>query len=535
MESRLPQDKLVALKAEVDGACDRKKMRLREFIAVFRKCLVSMDKDPKGYSSHSFRTGAARWADGVIRRIGRKLLFFFYKSKEEEDDENAVAKTQLFCLQTNDSPGPSIKVTPQHEEEDVDNQQEMQPPSIVNGSGREDQETPQGATSQADTEPVSQNMSTKPSDESGTWLHLKRDVPASNWMKCLQTEGETSNIKDDATQDELEATQSYIMDSLNIKRHPKQDHASLSLQDDNTRLCELAAPSTNDQPRDPINFEALTVPATQNTSPVPSIPGADSSVTATESLVTVLPSSESLGFVGRHSVECTGDTLVSGTNKSVVPATESPLKELNNMETQVTDDGATQALSLDLPVFDANAHGNNLEESFTADAAQSCSVDVEGTADHEAPTSGGILLTVQKWKDKLTDTEKGKPSFNRGLSRRKKEQPDRSTEILTGKLQVPEVASVHLTLDEAVELGVCESEQPTLGNAVSEMIEESKPEKVTLRRGRRRKSTENPDSKTRDELVVPTTYRKRTSRMVLDVEQSTSNEVRNQAGRVQLI
>ncbi|XP_077319245.1 mediator of DNA damage checkpoint protein 1 isoform X3 [Lithobates pipiens] len=120
------------------------------------------------------------------------------------------------------------------------------------------------------------------------------------------------------------------------------------------------------------------------------------------------------------------------------------------------------------------------------------------------------------------------------LSRsRKKEQPEGSTKISTEKVQLSKQAApaAHSAPEETAELHAGELGQSGPRIVVPERREEIEPEKEgRRRRGGRRKAIEESETeaKTKNELVIPTASRKRSSRIAMEAEPSTSedNEIR---------
>ncbi|XP_071979973.1 mediator of DNA damage checkpoint protein 1 isoform X2 [Engystomops pustulosus] len=137
-------------------------------------------------------------------------------TSEDEIDELEIAETQPFCTEA-EMVGPSVQETPEPVERSVDKT------SSEEESEKETQQVSHETLFSDATQPVSQCLSTKPAEDTGTWLHLKRDVPAAVWIKSLQQEentedvGEAGETTKDATQAdeqslklELEATQLYV-------------------------------------------------------------------------------------------------------------------------------------------------------------------------------------------------------------------------------------------------------------------------------------------------------------------------------------
>ncbi|XP_075692465.1 mediator of DNA damage checkpoint protein 1 isoform X2 [Rhinoderma darwinii] len=153
-------------------------------------------------------------------------------ASEEEIDENAIAETQAFCTDV-EPIGPSVQETPEPVERSADDT--IRSSSSEGESGKEVQQLSHEAMSLDATQPVSQYMATESPQETGNWLHLKRDVPASVWLRDIQQEGDSSDLeganesaKDTTQADEqslkleLEATQSYSVESPSLQKPTTQ-------------------------------------------------------------------------------------------------------------------------------------------------------------------------------------------------------------------------------------------------------------------------------------------------------------------------
>ncbi|KAM3911060.1 mediator of DNA damage checkpoint protein 1 [Leptodactylus fuscus] len=153
-------------------------------------------------------------------------------STEEDIDETSLAETQSFCTEA-EPIGPSVQETPGPVGRHID--ETIPSSSSEDESGREVQQVSHEILSSEATQPISQYLSTKPSEEAGTWLHLKREVPASVWIRGLQQEESSTNLEGDhettkdATQTEeqslkleLEATQLYSEESPSGEKPPVQ-------------------------------------------------------------------------------------------------------------------------------------------------------------------------------------------------------------------------------------------------------------------------------------------------------------------------
>ncbi|XP_053330077.1 mediator of DNA damage checkpoint protein 1 [Spea bombifrons] len=92
-------------------------------------------------------------------------------TSEEETDENVMAETQPYLCENAPSVVDCVQETVQTDSECAETSRETQPLS-------------HGDVSQDDTQPVSQYLAARPTHETGTWLHLKREAPA-----CGDSEG----------------------------------------------------------------------------------------------------------------------------------------------------------------------------------------------------------------------------------------------------------------------------------------------------------------------------------------------------------
>ncbi|XP_066437692.1 mediator of DNA damage checkpoint protein 1 isoform X2 [Eleutherodactylus coqui] len=149
----------------------------------------------------------------------------------EESDENAEAETQAFCIEA-EMRRPRDSGTPEPAERRIN--------EAIQSSGSEEKaqeevhQLSHETLSPDATQPISQCLSERPSPEAGTWLHLKRDVPASVWMTGVQQVGDSTKLEggdeaEDATQAddpslklELEATQSFVVEDPSVQKPPAQ-------------------------------------------------------------------------------------------------------------------------------------------------------------------------------------------------------------------------------------------------------------------------------------------------------------------------
>ncbi|KAM4020693.1 mediator of DNA damage checkpoint protein 1 isoform 2-T4 [Anomaloglossus baeobatrachus] len=169
-------------------------------------------------------------------------------TSEDEFDEDAIAETQPFCTEA-ESVGPSVQATP----EPVQSVTE----TIQSSSGEEDVQQLSHETMSLDaTQPVSQCLSERPSEETGAWLQLKREVPASVWVKGIQQEGKSEDLaggnENSAQADEqslkleLEATQSYVEEGPAVQKPPEQ---TLTPTDDQNKESDVPS-ETIEQPQE---------------------------------------------------------------------------------------------------------------------------------------------------------------------------------------------------------------------------------------------------------------------------------------------
>ncbi|XP_069800209.1 mediator of DNA damage checkpoint protein 1 [Dendropsophus ebraccatus] len=260
-------------------------------------------------------------------------------ASEEESDDDAFAATQAYCSET-EPRGPSVLETPEPVEETI------QPSSSGEESGKEVQEVSNEAVSQDATQPVSQCLSAGPPQEAGTWLHLKRDVPASVWIKEIQQEGDSKDLEgdskdlegsketaEDSTQPyeqslnlELEATQSYLVESPSLLKPPVQTETpAVPCAEDNTE----PVPSEKTEQPCSEDTQASAADATQQYSlGVPGIDGGTSQAPALSEETTSdgATNAESIHTVTKEEDDTQGATPSVPAAEVVVPETSAKSK-----------------------------------------------------------------------------------------------------------------------------------------------------------------------------------------------------------------
>ncbi|XP_073497865.1 mediator of DNA damage checkpoint protein 1 isoform X2 [Phyllobates terribilis] len=237
-------------------------------------------------------------------------------SDDDEIDEDAIAETQLFCTDA-ESVGPSVQGTPEPVERRVNE-------TIQSSSGEEESEKDvqklSSETMSLDaTQPVSQCLSDRASQETGTWLHLKREVPASVWMEGLQHGGESADLEggnetENATRTEeqslkleLEATQLY--EGPTVQEPPAQ---TLIPTDKDNQESNVPA-ETIEKPRDDEDTQATDNDATQAYSL--DIPDSDNGTTQACSL-----SDETAGDDASHTASVRKDATADENTQAVEPS-----------------------------------------------------------------------------------------------------------------------------------------------------------------------------------------------------------------------
>ncbi|XP_075042744.1 mediator of DNA damage checkpoint protein 1 [Mixophyes fleayi] len=186
-------------------------------------------------------------------------------ASDEEIDDNAIAETQPYCSEEESHVGLRVQETPELGNDSVYEQETTQPADSVEGSETKLQQISCGTISQEDTQPVSQYLATRAPQETGSWLHLKRDVPASVWVRSILQEEASTDQKEeaDATKEveqvssmELEATQPYTLGipashTLTVQVHTPDVPAA---EEDGIS----ALPATENRPSTPCSLEAPT-------------------------------------------------------------------------------------------------------------------------------------------------------------------------------------------------------------------------------------------------------------------------------------
>ncbi|XP_056396548.1 mediator of DNA damage checkpoint protein 1 [Hyla sarda] len=199
-------------------------------------------------------------------------------TSEEDIDENAVAETQAFCSEA-EPRGPSLQETPEPVDRSVE--ETVQSSGSGEDSEKEVRQLPDEPISQDATQPVSQCLSGRP-PETGTWVHLKREVPASVWIRGIEQEGDSKDLEgdketsEDDTQAyeqslnlELEATQSYIDCPPFTTDTPAVPTAEEEYAEPDVPSEKIEQPSSEDTP-------ASESDVTQPYSPSHTVPGVDS-------------------------------------------------------------------------------------------------------------------------------------------------------------------------------------------------------------------------------------------------------------------
>ncbi|XP_040261756.1 mediator of DNA damage checkpoint protein 1 isoform X2 [Bufo bufo] len=206
-------------------------------------------------------------------------------TSEEEIDENALAETQAFCTEA-ERVGPSVQETPELVERSLD--ESMQSTTSEKESGKEVQQLSHQTMSPDATQPVSQCLSSRQSEETGTWMHLKREVPASVWIRGIQQGGDSTDLEggSDATQAEdqslnleLEATQIYGVESPSEQKPLAHTEIQLvpAAGEDKETPTMPAAGEDKETPTVPAageDKETPTVPAAGEDKETPTVPAA---------------------------------------------------------------------------------------------------------------------------------------------------------------------------------------------------------------------------------------------------------------------
>ncbi|XP_069602569.1 mediator of DNA damage checkpoint protein 1 isoform X2 [Ranitomeya imitator] len=220
-------------------------------------------------------------------------------TSEDEIDDDAIAETQLFCSDA-ESIGLSDKATPEPVERSVN--ETVQSSSDEQESERDVQQLSHETMSLDATQPVSQCLSDRGSQETGTLPHLKKEVPASAWMKDLQQEGESADLEgssetENATRTdeqslklELEATQLNVEEGPSVQEPPAQTITPIYKDNQGSDV-----PSeTMEQPLDDEETQATDNDATQAYSlDVPDSDGGTAHVPGSDSGTAQVPGSDS--------------------------------------------------------------------------------------------------------------------------------------------------------------------------------------------------------------------------------------------------
>ncbi|XP_040261760.1 mediator of DNA damage checkpoint protein 1 isoform X7 [Bufo bufo] len=399
-------------------------------------------------------------------------------TSEEEIDENALAETQAFCTEA-ERVGPSVQETPELVERSLD--ESMQSTTSEKESGKEVQQLSHQTMSPDATQPVSQCLSSRQSEETGTWMHLKREVPASVWIRGIQQGGDSTDLEggSDATQAEDQ---------------------SLNLELEATQIYGVESPS---EQKPLAHTEIQLVPAAGEDKETPTMPAA-----------------------GKDKETPTVPTADKDYKEPNVPAetTEQPLSD----DIQASDNDATQAYSLDVPGSGSGTQACVLSDETTSDATQATNVYTVATEDNAQVAGPSVPNAEEVVPEKSTESKKKLP-LRKGLSRSKKKVesaknvPQTSSEIEECPGKDP-VGPGSLK-EEPGEQGAGEPQLSEPG------IQEVQVERG-LRRGGRRIAESQTKTTVKEEIHVATTSRKTTSK-TSDDEPSASG-INEKRGRRQV-
>ncbi|XP_073405037.1 mediator of DNA damage checkpoint protein 1 isoform X2 [Dendrobates tinctorius] len=394
-------------------------------------------------------------------------------TSEDEIDEDAIAETQLFCTDA-ESIGLSVQATPEPVERSVN--ETIQSSSGEQESERDDQQLSRETMSLDATQPVSQCLSDRASQETGTWMHLKREeVPASVWMKGLNQRGESADLEgNDETENatrtdeqslklELEATQLYVEEGPTVQEPPAQTITPINEDNQESDVPPEAIEQTRDEDTQ----------ATDND--------------ATQAYSIDVPDSDN------------GTTQFPDSANGIAQVPDS-------------DNGTTQAFSLS-------------EQTAGDGASHTTSVHKDATEDKNTQAVQPSVTAAEEVAPETSTVGSRKLSSRRGLSRSKKnEEPEKKIQIPPEKEQ-PEKASASPG---------SEREKPDEQSAgepqLSEPDKKMQTEKETRRRGGRRAAESQVETTAKEEVPVATTSRKRGRKNSSEAEPSESG-INEQRGR----
>ncbi|CAN2390415.1 DNA repair [Pristimantis euphronides] len=235
---------------------------------------------------------------------------------ENAIDENAIAETQAYFSES-EAVEPSVPETPEPSERAS---KTIQSSSREEKSGEEVQQLSRETMSPDATLSVSQYLASRPSPDSGTWLHLKKDDPSSVGRGAVQQVGDSTdleggNVTEDATQAddqsfklELEVTHLNIGESPSVQKPPTH---SLS---PTVPAAEEKPPERTEQPCNE-ETQATDYKATQAYSL--DVPSSENGTTQAEEIAeNEATLAYSLGVPGSESgtTETTGDGAIQGTS-----------------------------------------------------------------------------------------------------------------------------------------------------------------------------------------------------------------------------
>ncbi|CAJ0924836.1 unnamed protein product [Ranitomeya imitator] len=484
-------------------------------------------------------------------------------TSEDEIDDDAIAETQLFCSDA-ESIGLSDKATPEPVERSVN--ETVQSSSDEQESERDVQQLSHETMSLDATQPVSQCLSDRGSQETGTLPHLKKEVPASAWMKDLQQEGESADLEgssetENATRTdeqslklELEATQLNVEEGPSVQEPPAQTITPIYKDNQGSDV-----PSeTMEQPLDDEETQATDNDATQaysldvpdsdcGTAHVPGsdsgtaqVPGSDSGtaqVPGSDSGTAQVPGSDSGTAQVPGSDSGTAQVQIVVPHRSqvqIVVPHKSQVQIVVPHKSQVQIDGTAQVPGSDsgtaqVPGSDS---GNTLACSLSKETAgdgATASVHRDGTGNENTQAVEPSITAAEELAPETSTVGIRKLSSRRGLSRSKKnEEPEKNIQTPPEKKEQPEKASASPG---------SQREKPDEQSAGEPQLSEPEKKEVEAeketRRGGRRVAESQVETTAKEEVPVATTSRKRTRKNSSEAEPSASG-INEQRGRRQV-
>ncbi|XP_077142070.1 mediator of DNA damage checkpoint protein 1 isoform X2 [Ranitomeya variabilis] len=467
-------------------------------------------------------------------------------TSEDEIDDDAIAETQLFCTDA-ESIGLSAQATPEPVERSVN--ETIQSSSDEQESERDVQQLSHETMSLDATQPVSQCLSDRGSQETGTLLHLKREVPASAWMKGLQQEGESADLEggsetENATKTdeqslklELEATQLNVEEGPLVQEPPAQ---TITPTYEDNQGSDVPS-ETIEQPRDDEETQATDNDATQTYSL--DVPNSDSGTTQ-------VPGSDS--GTAQVSGSDSGTAQVSGSDSGTahVPGSDSGTAHVPGSDSGTAHVPGSDSGTAHVPGSDSGTAHVPGSDSGTAQApgsdsgtAQACSLSKETAGDGATASvhrDGTENETTQAVEPSITAAEEVAPetstvgirklSSRRGLSRSKKNEESEKN------IQTP--SEIKEQLEQASAGSGSQREKPDEQSAGEPQLSEPEKkeveaEKETRRRGGRRVAESQVETTAKEEVPVAITFRKRTRKNSSEADLSASG-INEQCGRRQV-